>query len=64
MRLKKGDVFNESEVFDDPLTSKLTRRLTHARDFNQNGLDPEAAAVPSALSRVAEWAMVELSSRA
>lgn len=35
MALKKGDVFNESEVFDDPLTSKLTRRLTHKRDFNQ-----------------------------
>jgi hypothetical protein len=35
MTLRKGDVFDESEVFDDPVTSKLTRRLTSGRDFNQ-----------------------------
>lgn len=35
MKHKKGDVFDESELFDDPLTSKLTRRLTRTRDFNQ-----------------------------
>lgn len=35
MKHNKGETFDESELFDDPLTSKLTRRLTRNRDFNQ-----------------------------
>ena len=33
--LRKGDRFNESEFFDDPVTSRPTRRLTTQRDFSQ-----------------------------
>ena len=35
MSLHKGDHFNESVAFADPVTSKASRRLTQFRDFNQ-----------------------------
>lgn len=35
MALHKGDRFNESVAFADAVTSKLSRRLTQFRDFNQ-----------------------------
>ncbi len=35
MTLHKGDRFNESVSFADPVTSKPSRRLTQRRDFNQ-----------------------------